>query len=158
METKQAIFDRLIEDSLPMLRKTAYGILGNAADADDAVQEALVKAWNKFTIFHSRAKLSTWVCRIVINVAYDMLRKKKRDTEKLQHYTPENPPRDDSKLEALELAIAELPELYRTPLTLTFFSGFSGNEAAQMLGCSTNTLYWRVNHAKELLRTEMKGM
>lgn len=159
METKQAIFDQLISQSLPMLRNTAYGILGNAADADDAVQNALVKAWKKFSIFQSRSKLSSWVCRITINTAYDMIRQKQREAEKLQHYSPEpRQEQDDSKLEALEQAIAELPELYRSALTLTCFGGVSGNEAAELLGCSTNTLYWRINHAKVLLRCKMKGI
>lgn len=158
METKQAIFDRLIDESLPMLRNTAYGILGNAADADDAVQEALLKAWKKYTIFHSKAKLSSWVCRITINVAYDMLRQKKKEAEKLEQYSPEENDHDESRLNALEDAIQKLPETYRIPLTLLCYSGISGEEAAQKLGCNVNTFYWRISRAKELLREMLKGM
>lgn len=158
METKQAIFDRLIEEALPMLRNTAYGILGNAADADDAVQEALVKAWKKYTIFHSRSKLSSWVCRITINVAYDMLRQRKRETETMDQYIPDDGRHDESQLQALEHAVAELPETFRLPLVMVCFSGVSTEDAAKQLGCSLNAFYWRISRAKQMLREKMKGM
>ena len=158
METKQKLFDRLIDESLPMFRKAAYGILGNAADADDAVQEALILSWRKYSIFRSGGKLSSWVCRIVINVSYDMLRKKQRENKALENL-PEND-RSGSKdeiMESLQEAIAELPEPYRTALITGFLSDMSGAEAAEKLNCNLNTLYWYISRAKDMLRKKLRG-
>ena len=160
MKTKQAIFDQLIEESLPMLRNTAYGILGNTADADDAVQEALVKAWKGFSIFQSRSKLSSWVYRITVNVAYDMQRKQQRETQNLKDYTPEDGENSDNEamIESLTSAIAELPDTYREALTIVYYGGVSGDTAAKQLGCNLNTFYWRISRAKEMLYDKLKDL
>lgn len=159
MKDKQLLFDRLIDGSLDMLRSTAYSILGNAADADDAVQEALCRAWKKYNFFCSRSKLSSWVCRITINVACDMLRQKKREQANLALLTPEHEDdhRHDLALEELQLAVCELTEPYRSAITLGVLSGMSGEEAARKLDCKLNTLYWRISRAKEILREKLKG-
>ena len=131
---KEELFSQLIDESLPMLRSVAYRILGNAADADDAVQEALLRAWKKFGSFTGKAKLSSWVYRVTANIAYDMLRKRQREEKKLQAMLPETTSEDDnsSRIEVLTLAIAELPKKFRDALTATFFSGLSGEEAAAL--------------------------
>ena len=159
MKNKQILFDRMIDESLDMLRRTAYAILGNAADADDAVQEALFRAWNKYSVFRSRSKLSSWVCRITVNVACDMLRKRKCDAARLTVLTEKDAVTEitDSRLEELQYAIAALSEPYRSAITLGALSGLSGEEAARQLNCKLNTLYWRINRAKEMLREKLKG-
>lgn len=160
MKDKQLLFDRLIDESLDMLRSTAYSILGNAADADDAVQEALVRAWKKFGFFHSRSKLSSWVCRITINVACDMLRQRKRESERLSALSANevSDSADDPRLDELQYAIGALSEPYRSAITLGVLSGMSGEEAARQLDCKLNTLYWRISRAKEILREKLKGI
>ena len=162
MERKQAIFDCLIQESLPMFRSTAYSVLGNAADADDAVQEALIKAWKSYHLFRSKSKLSSWVCRITLNVACDMLRKKKREQAKIQKIqqesAPDNSDSESGQLEQLQSAIAELEEPYRSAITLGVLSNITGEKAAAILECNPNTLYWRISRAKELLRAKLKGM
>lgn len=157
---KKKLFEDLIDEALPMLRSAAYRILGNSDDADDAVQEALLQAWQKFDSFRSRAKLSTWVCRITVNTAYDMLRKRQREAEKLQNVIPDKScdPFEYQRIDALKNAISELPEKFRNALTLTFLSGFSGDEAAALEKCNVNTLYGRVRRAKELLYEKLKGL
>ena len=156
---KEELFSQLIDESLPMLRSVAYRILGNAADADDAVQEALLRAWKKFGSFTGKAKLSSWVYRVTANIAYDMLRKRQREEKKLQAMLPETTSEDDnsSRIEVLTLAIAELPQKFRDALTATFFSGLSGEEAAALQKCNVNTLYWRVSRAKKMLYEKLKG-
>ena len=157
---KEKIFEQLIDESLPMLRGIAYRILNNTVDADDAVQEALLQAWKKFDSFESRAKLSSWVCRITVNVSYDILRKKKSEKNKCpdaecMEESYEEPDRE--RIEVLKEAIFELPEIFRDAVTAIFFGGLSGEEAAKMQNCNVNTFYWRVNRAKELLYEKLKG-
>ncbi|MBQ9787113.1 MAG: RNA polymerase sigma factor [Lentisphaeria bacterium] len=162
MKTKQEIFDTLISQDLKMLRSAAFKILGNQADVDEAVQEALLIAWNKFDQFRSGAKLSTWVYRITVNHCCDRLKKKKQENEKLLKYADNqsagikenhNPMLDD-----LAEAVAELPEPYRESILIGFLSGFDGKEAAELIGCSINTLYQRIHRAKEILKTKLEVM
>ena len=140
------------------MRKTAYGILRNEADADDAVQEALVRAWKGYSIFQSKAKLSSWVYRITVNVSYDILRKQKKEEEKLYALPVEEFKDDDASVlcGALRSAVARLPEIYRDAISAVYFSGLSGEQAADQLGCKVNALYWRISRAKDLLHAELK--
>lgn len=158
MKSKQAVFDELIEESLPMLRSAAYGVLGNVSDAEDAVQEALLRAWKKYGFFRFRSQMASWVYRITLNVSYDMLRKRKSEQAKLDAYSAvESTPESDDALERLENAISELPELYREAVSIGCLSRLSGEEAAKYLNCPVNTLYWRIHQAKNLLREKLKG-
>ena len=156
METREQVFERLIEEKLGMLRGTAMRILGSPADVDDAVQQALMTAWRKYDAFRGQSEFATWVTRILINVCYDMVRDRARERDVLADYgesgSVSGGDEEDSRLlDRLEEAIARLPELYRESLSLGVLSGHSPEEAAAMLGCSRNTLYQRIHKAKQLL-------
>ena len=107
------LFAELIRTRLPLFRSVAVRIVNSPDDADDVVQNALLRAWNKRGGFSGRREaLSAWVVRIVISESYNLLRRKRRDERKLERFAPssagENP-----ALAALDDAIASLPELYR---------------------------------------------
>ena len=109
MKTKQEIFDTLISEELGVLRAAAYRLLGDPAEVDEAVQEALLTAWNKFDQFRGGAKLSTWVYRITVNQCCDRIRRRKREAEKLKAYAEEkaaDTSTDHAQLDALADAIA----------------------------------------------------
>ncbi len=148
----------MIDRDVPMLRAAAYRILGNAFDADEAIQNALLSAWRKFDSFNHRAKLSSWVYRITVNACYDLLYQKRREQEKLERYARNIPEQSapDSRLEDLERAVAELPVLYREAISIGYLSGFDGERAAEILECSVNTLYQRIHKAKQLLKQKME--
>ena len=148
------LFEMLIDEELPKLRGLAFRILKNAADVDDAIQEALVKAYQRFNTFHNdKAALSTWVCRIAVNCSYDILRKRASEQRKLDSYTPNSSNTIDT--EPLTRAIADLPEPYRDAITFGALSGYDGKAAAKLLGISTNTLYQRIFKAKQMLKTTL---
>ena len=156
MQTPQdKLFEKLIDEELPKLRGMAFRILKNAEDTDDAIQEALVKAYRRFETFRTeKASLSTWVCKIVINCSYDILRKRISEQKKLKGYTPESGERPIETTQ-LEEAIAELPEPYRDAIVIGVLSGYDGKTAAQMLEITTNLLYQRIFKAKQLLKTTL---
>ena len=159
MKTKQEIFDTLISEELGVLRAAAYRLLGDPAEVDDAVQEALLTAWNKFDQFRGGAKLSTWVYRITVNQCCDRIRRKKREAEKFKAYAQESTATvqtDNAQLDALADAITELPELYREAILIGFLSNYSSNDAADILGCTVNTLYQRIHKAKQLLKKKLE--
>ena len=161
MKTKQEIFDSLISEELGVLRAAAYRLLGDPAEVDEAVQEALLTAWNKFDQFRGGAKLSTWVYRITVNQCCDRIRRRKRDAEKLKAYAQEkaaDTSTDNAQLDALADAIAELPDLYRDSILIGFLSDYSSDDAASILGCTVNTLYQRIHKAKQLLKEKLEVM
>jgi RNA polymerase sigma-70 factor (ECF subfamily) len=161
METREQVFEQLIKEKLGMLRGTAMRILGSPADVDDAVQQALMTAWQKYAAFRGQSEFATWVTRILINVCYDMVRDRARERDVLADYGESGAvaggdAEDARLLDRLEEAIARLPELYRESLSLGVLSGHSPDEAAAMLGCSRNTLYQRIHKAKQLLAKSIR--
>ena len=161
METREQVFERLIEEKLGMLRGTAMRILGSPADVDDAVQQALMTAWQKYAAFRGQSEFATWVTRILLNVCYDMVRDRARERDVLADYGESGAVSGEDAEEArlldrLDEAIARLPELYRESLSLGVLSGHSPEEAAAMLGCSRNTLYQRIHKAKQLLAKSIR--
>ena len=151
-KSKDRQFERLIDQELPKFRGIAFRILRNAPDADDAVQEALFKAYQRFDTFQNAAALSSWGCRIVVNCSYDILRKRMAEQKNLADYTPDHSVTDTS---ALEAAIADLPEPYRDAIQIGVLSGFDGKTAAQILGLSPNALYQRIFRAKQMLKNTL---
>ena len=161
METREQVFERLIGEKLGMLRGTAMRILGSPADVDDAVQQALMTAWQKYAAFRGQSEFATWVTRILLNVCYDMVRDRARERDVLADYGESGAVSGEDAEEArlldrLDEAIARLPELYRESLSLGVLSGHSPEEAAAMLGCSRNTLYQRIHKAKQLLAKSIR--
>ncbi len=156
MEKDQA-FSLLIDAELPMLRKVVWQILRNVADTDEVIQDALLKAWQSFNQYQARAKFSSWVYRIAVNTAYNLKRKRFKEMVALSH-VHENDDFSASQegntlaLKALDVALMELPEIYRQALVLTFIEDLPGERAAEIAGCTANTLYWRVSEAKKLLK------
>ena len=73
MDDREEIFNRLIDEHLPMLRRVACRITGNAADSDEAIQLAMLSAWKKLDSFRGNAKLSSWIYRVTVNSCYDIL-------------------------------------------------------------------------------------
>ena len=150
--SKDRQFEQLIDKELPKLRGLAYRILRNAADCDDAIQEALFKAYNRYESFKNEAELSSWVCRITINCSLDILRKRKREQESLEDYHPETTSQDTSPVWD---AIKDLPEPYSQALIIGCLSGYTGDEAAKILGINTNALYQRIFKAKQMLKNTL---
>ena len=161
METKEQVFERLVDEKLGLLRGTAMRILGNPVDVDDAVQASLMLAWRKYAGYREQAEFTTWVTRILINVCYDMVRDRAREQEVLADYGESGAASGEaaeeaSLLDRLDAAVARLPRLYRESLSVGVLSGYAPDEAAAMLGCSRNTLYQRIHKAKQLLSQSIR--
>ena len=159
MTDKNQLFSSLIEKELPMLRRVAYRVLGNPDDTDEAVQEALLKAWERFGDFRSEAKLSSWICRIVVNESYNLIRNRQREAQKVAEMTgfdPDNPEEKEDQFGRLEEAIAQLPEVYRQTVQLAILENVDTKIAAERLKCNINTLYWRIQKSKRLLRLALQ--
>ena len=161
MEEVEMRFLRLCREEVTYLRGGVFRIVGNEADTDDVIQEALMRAYRRVGSFRGDADLRSWVYRIAMNCAFDLLRERKRQAETDGKYAAESKePKNDSdekQLAELECAISELPPLYRDAIVWGVLSDLSGGEAAARLGCSENTLYQRVFKAKQKLKKMMSA-
>src|SRR5689334_994458 len=92
-------FEHLYQSHSPRLKSVAYHIVGNREDAEDAVQETFGKAFRAIQGFHGQAGLGTWLCRIAINVCYDVARRRKREVD------PERDPLESRAAPSGQLAL-----------------------------------------------------
>ena len=133
------------------LYRVAMSYTGNAPDAADAVQEALLRAWNRRGTLRDEQYFGTWLMRILINESKTLLRRRRRVLPMAQRPQPRaaEPPGADA---ALHEALFRLPSHYRVPLTLTCLEGYTMREAARMLGVPEGTVKARVHRARQQLK------
>lgn len=161
-KTKEQVFSELIDEKLPMLRRVVFRIVQNESDTDDLIQSALLKAWQKYDSYKERSQFSSWICRIACNQAYDLFRKRQRENGKLELFRiHSSEPEDKSAMldqyEKVKDAITLLPKKLHAALTLTTFEGLSPEDAADILGCTTSTVYWRIHKARKILKKNLKN-
>jgi len=169
----QELTDVVTSHSL-RFRRIALGHLGNAADAEDAVQDALVSAWTHASQFKGRAKMSTWLTKIVINSARMKLRRRfpqvqvaldepcgeqnlsPADLVSDTRPDPEEVYRKRQIAETLAHATLRLSPTLRTTFRLRDVDGLSIRETARFLGVPTGTVKARLARARMRLRQVMQ--
>ena len=139
-------FEEIVREHLPFFRGMALRILKNAADADDAVQMALLKGWNRRFFVRSSEKMTGWLGRIVINESYNIYRKRQHENTITTNSIPETAIKSP--------ALADWISSFFKHIAL--LSGVDTEEASRLLGCPVNTLYQRIHKAKQLLREALK--
>lgn len=146
-----------------------YRMAGNHSDADDLAQEAFLTAWKAIGSFRRGSSFYTWIYRIAVNASLTFLKKKGREKERLvfdESLGVAGPSRDrlsapERVSEAIELgsrleaAVGGLPGHFRAAFALVVDRGLSHAEAARVLGCSENTVSWRMHKARKLLRERL---
>jgi RNA polymerase sigma-70 factor, ECF subfamily len=153
-----------------LLRKI-YHITRNWHDAEDALQDAMLRAFSHLKDFQEKSGFSTWLTRIAINSALMILRKKRRCSEipfdgtddsgdTYECWTVKSPAENpESRLarkereELLRDAILQLPQVFREVVELRQARGYSVIEIAQALGISVPAVKSRLLRAKLTLRT-----
>ena len=78
VEGNTKAFGALIEAHQDVVFRVAYRVLGSQDDAEEATQEAFLRAWKKLSRFRFQSTFKTWVCQIAMNTSIDLLRKRKR--------------------------------------------------------------------------------
>ena len=135
----------------PKLYRTAAAILWNDADAADAMQESIFKAWRKLSALRDDARFDTWMTRILINECRSMKRRRRHNVVRLDDTTgavPQDTPADPGLREAL----ARLPEMFRLPLLLHHMDGYSLRDISSMLHLPVSTLKGRLYEARKQLK------
>jgi len=147
---------------IPRLRAFALSFCANPDQADDLVQETLVKAWTHRDSFTEGTNLMAWLFTILRNAYFSQYRKRKREVPDIDGMYSSRlavAPGQTSHIEMLELrvALARLPDNQREALLLACAAGHSYAEVAQICGCATGTIKSRVNRARRAL-AEMLGI
>ncbi|MCB0807605.1 MAG: RNA polymerase sigma factor [Bacteroidales bacterium] len=149
--------DRVAQKALYDQYKTkmytlAYRITNNFDDANDVLQDGFMEVFTNLNAFRGQSKLGTWVHTIIARVAIKKIRNKIHFEEipetQLAGSVVWQP---DMDIKALEKAIAELPEGYRSIFTLYEVEGFKHREIADMLEISENTSKSQLHKAKHML-------
>lgn len=156
-------YQRLFELYGTRMKSLAYHLLGNTADAEDAVQEAFLKIYRAADRFKGDSAFLTWIFRILVNACHDQMRRNRRrraelpesETEDLLLAMPE-PSRTDHPLRiSLERSLQKLDRRSRTVFLLYEVEGFKHREIAEVLsipeGTSKNILFQARKELQELL-------
>jgi len=146
------------------VRNVVYRMCGDVQIAEDAAQEAFLRAWLHFSAFRPQSSLRTWLYRIGINAATDLLRKQKRiapdDLQDLPLSDPEPGPEgwfsQEEQAALVQKAILSLPEAGRAVLVLREYEDLSYQEIADALDIPIGTVMSRLNYARRLLKDRLK--
>ncbi len=149
-------------DHIPALRAFAMALTRNRSEADDLVQETLVKAWSNLEKYTPGTNLRAWLFTIQRNTFFSLRRKYKRevpDPDGIHAAGLSEKPAHDSRLAFGEFRVAfdKLSAEHREVLTLVGAEGFSCEEAAEMMGVAVGTVKSRASRARRRL-VEMLGL
>lgn len=160
----QAI-EQLLHRHQPRLRAVCRRILNNDADADDATQNALIAIVRSLPSFDGRSAFGTWAYRIATNAALDEARRRKRrptigrdelDTTRIVDLSSDRVFASLDERDALEQALAMVPEDFRVAVVLRDVADLDYEEIAQVLGIPIGTVRSRIArgraHLADLLR------
>ncbi|MFG1418572.1 sigma-70 family RNA polymerase sigma factor [Xanthobacter sp. V0B-10] len=141
---------------LPALRAFARSLTRNRTEADDLVQETLLKALANIDRFDPGTNLRAWLFTILRNTYYTDMRKRRRENEGLATLAQQDgnvgPSQEWSMtLQSLQEALGHLPDDQREALVLVGAAGLSYEEAAEVCGCALGTIKSRVNRARAKL-------
>lgn len=141
---------------IPALRAFAFSLARNRADADDLVQETLVKAWAHRTRFEAGTNLRAWLFTILRNSWYTGAARRRREVadEEGRHaagLTAEASQEWTAELTSLQAALNTLPPEHREAIIMVGAAGLSYQEAADIAGCAVGTIKSRVNRARRRL-------
>jgi RNA polymerase sigma-70 factor (ECF subfamily) len=162
----ESIAFELISDLYrPILSNLAMRILRNADDANDAVQESLVKAYKAIGEFDPSRPLKPWLCRICSNVCIDIVRSRKHEGDSLDQHEymlcDESESLDDQAEDNIVQAqvidaVSRLPEKYKRIIFLRHFKHMDVNEIAQELKKPEGTVKSWLFRARSLLKRDLQ--
>jgi RNA polymerase sigma-70 factor (ECF subfamily) len=170
-EEAAQVFEKTLSTRLPSLYRNALRLLGNSADAEDAVQDALLAAYTHLDQFKGQAQMSSWLTAILLNCARMQLRMRRRHihvpldepigkvetpsvSERLADHrlNPEEECKDSELSARLTRFHTQLSPTLRTTFQLRDIDGLSIQETARILGIPIGTVKARSARARQKLK------
>ena len=162
--------EQAFSELVGLYRRRIWGvclhIVGDHQEAEDALQDTLVSAWQNLDRFRGEARFGTWIHRIAANSSLMIVRRRKAQTQLVDFNDPDHPtliddtgaPRFDDTIanrDALRVALAALPEDFRAALVLREFGDLSYIDIAEHQGISIATVKSRLNRARTQLLAQL---
>jgi len=162
VQTDLAAFEALYESHGARMKSLALNVLGNRSDAEDAVQEAFLRAYRSRHTFRSDAALWTWVYRILLNACHDIGRGRaaRRDSQTVDADAAldlPSPARDNPMRLTLQRAVAALTPIYRDVFLLCEVEGYTHREVAHILEIPEGTSKGRLFEARRQLKVALEA-
>jgi len=165
-EPRESLSARFEHEALPHTRalySAAYRITRNAADADDLVQETLLRSLRAFEGYVPGTNIRAWLFTILYRTRTDQLRKLGRSprTVELVDQEPAVAPPQAALAcghEAIERALGDLPEVFRTAVVLRDIEELTYDEIARVLGIPIGTVMSRIHRGRSLLREALSSL
>ena len=135
-----------------------YGILQNREEAEDIVQDSLVKAWKTRWRVRDPERLPAWLATIARHKAHDVFRKRRTVplSEKVTQPIEPQPPNTSALDQKLHSALAALPELHRAALTLRYFEEMDYHTIENTLGLTNGALRGILGRALTSMRKQLR--
>ena len=139
------------------LYAAAFNITRQRQDAEDAVQEALLRLFRSDKEFESEEHIKAWLIRVTINIAKSTCTSFwHRNRVPYEDYMDEIPFEDESDRDLME-AVLSLPDKYRIIVHLHYYEGYKTREIADTLKLSENTVKTRLLQSRKLLKAKLEG-
>jgi len=163
-------FAKLVEKYQRPVYSVCYRMLGTPTAAEDASQEAFIRAYQALDRYDPKRSFATWILSIASNYSIDQLRKKKvtilsMDNEKYGWMAPPDPgpspekaALDKEKGALVQAILADLPETDRAAVILQFWHDYSYDEIAETLGLSSSAVKSRLFRARRLMAEKWQEM
>ncbi len=172
VQNRRKEFQGLLDPVLPSLYRFALRLTKNEADAQDLVQQSVLKAYRFFDTFQSGTNFRAWMFKILANEFNSQYQRLLRErnvvelAEEPNHYerfvgqassarSPEDQVTDILLKQDIEAALEELPWEFRTPVVLCDIEGFSYREIADIMGCPIGTVMSRLYRARRALQRRL---
>jgi len=160
----KAAFGKLVEAYQTPVYNLAYRMLNNAGEAEEAAQEAFIRAYTRLDSYDPAHKFSTWMLSITSNYCIDIIRKRRALLLSIDEPLPPHPAlmSDNSKgpeaqvvmnqqQEMVQALLSELPEDYRETVVLRYWYDLSYEEIAEMMDTTVSAIKSRLFRARRLL-------
>lgn len=142
---------------------TCLRITNDEMEAEDVLQESFVSAFRNLASYKGTASFGSWLKRIVVNNAINLVKKRRLDVQPMENATDYEERSDDLSdqdliydVDEVKTCIQMLPEGYRTVLSLYLLEGYDHKEIAGILGVTESTSKSQFNRSKKKLREILK--
>ena len=157
-------FSELVRIHAQGVMNVIYRMCGDAHIAEDAAQETFIRAWLHLPSYRPQSSLRSWLYRIAVNAATDILRKEKHilpnALDDLQLKDPQPGPESrfsqEEQIALVQKAVLSLPEASRAVLVLREYEEMSYHEIADALDIPIGTVMSRLNYARKLLKEKLE--
>ena len=147
--------EQILTENYERYYRLAYSYMRNEDDALDVVQESAYRAIRDCRKVRNKDYLSTWIYRIVVNTALDMLRRKKK--ENITEELPEIPVEDQYQDLELRTVLNQLDDKSRTIILLRYFEDLKLEDIADIVGDNLNTVKARLYRSLKKLRLNLEA-